>query len=48
MSFASGADLTFKGFESKRLEAFSWEGLLFRESILLFNATSRPPPRLPF
>ena len=48
MSFASGTDLTFKGIEpSSWLEAFSWEGLLFRDNgttgcLVLSNATSWP------
>lgn len=50
MSFANRADLTFRGFEpSSRLEAFSWEALLFGDNrpagcLLLSDATSQPPP----
>lgn len=50
MSFASRADLTFKGSEpGSRLEASSCEGLLFRDNrragcLVLSSATSWPPP----
>ena len=50
VSFASRADLTFKGSEpGSRLEASSCEGLLFRDNrragcLVLSSATSWPPP----